>query len=320
MNYTDTEIWMDIEGLEGEYQISSHARVRSLDRAVAKRNGVVLPIRGKILRQVTGDGYCRVRLKGVASVHRLVAKHFIPNPQNLSQVDHIDNDTMNNHVKNLRWSSGSDNMKNSWKYRNRKMSKHEAPTFIDGEIWKKIEGVNQPFYQVSNLGRVRALAHTTFSTDNKTYNIPEKLIRQHKGRADYDRVTLSKKSFRVHILVAQAFLPNPNNLEQVDHIDGDKNNNSVVNLRWVSREENMNYAVKNGLRKLGGDCWQARRIRQRSMNDDVIANWPCITDAAKKLLADGCGKNLLANISNIRGVLIGRTTHSFGSKWEYVAE
>lgn len=99
------EIWKDIEGYEGLYQISSLGRVKSLGR-----RGKGCSLEDRILKpMVNKDGYCLVNLKDTNhvakwySVHRIVAKHFIPNPSNLPVINHKDESKNNNCVENLEW-------------------------------------------------------------------------------------------------------------------------------------------------------------------------------------------------------------------------
>lgn len=100
------------------------------------------------------------------------------------------------------------------------------------EIWKDIDGY-EGLYQVSNLGRVKSSKHDIIL---KTYS--------NRG---YHQVQLSKNNIKsnktIHRLVAQAFIPNPDNKPQVNHIDEDKTNNKVSNLEWVTAKENSNHGT-----------------------------------------------------------------------------
>ena len=97
------------------------------------------------------------------------------------------------------------------------------------EVWHNIEGY--PDYMISNIGRVKS---------NK-FAMP-KLLKLHIDRYGYASVCLYKDNIQtrifVHKLVAEAFIPNPNNLETINHIDHNKLNNTVENLEWLSRESN----------------------------------------------------------------------------------
>lgn len=103
------------------------------------------------------------------------------------------------------------------------------------EIWKDIPNYEN-LYQVSNYGRVRSL-HNRFK--NKTY------LKGCKNSKGYLLVTLCKnhtqKAFNIHRLVAEAFIPNPNNLPCVNHIDENKINNIFTNLEWCTYQYNNTY-------------------------------------------------------------------------------
>lgn len=112
------------------------------------------------------------------------------------------------------------------------------------EIFRDIEGY-EGSYQVSNLGNIKSLNY-------KNKNI-EHLLSQGINQFGYKFVVLYKdnkqKNFRVHRLVASAFIPNPNNYKIVNHKDGDKQNNSYDNLEWCTYSENLIHAYHTGLMK-----------------------------------------------------------------------
>lgn len=109
------EEWRPIKGYEGFYEVSSHGRVRSLDRVVDRCNWCPQNRQGKILKGTENrDGYIKVRLYKnstgkVFSVHRLVAQAFLPNLKKLSTINHQDGNKQNNRVDNLEWASYKEN-------------------------------------------------------------------------------------------------------------------------------------------------------------------------------------------------------------------
>ncbi len=119
------ELWKDIKGYEGKYQISSYGRVKSLARITKNNHKIPERILNTTTR-LTKDGYCRVTLIGKKSrthdyrVHRLVAEAFIPNPNNKSTVNHIDGNKKNNHVDNLEWNTREENMQHAYKHKLKK--------------------------------------------------------------------------------------------------------------------------------------------------------------------------------------------------------
>lgn len=114
------EIWRDIPGYEGLYQVSNLGRVRSLDRYVKQNHGSKQLKRGKIIQPIKDcKGYLRLKLcinntSKRISIHRLVAQVFIPNLDNKPQVNHIDGDKTNNRVDNLEWVTNQENVKHAW--------------------------------------------------------------------------------------------------------------------------------------------------------------------------------------------------------------
>ena len=104
------------------------------------------------------------------------------------------------------------------------------------EYWKPVVGY-EGLYEVSNLGRVKSLKFGK-----------ERILKPQKDTSGYLCVTLCKNNnqcqFKVHRLVAEAFIPNPNNLPQTNHKDECKTNNIASNLEWCDRKYNVNYGTR----------------------------------------------------------------------------
>ena len=102
-------------------------------------------------------------------------------------------------------------------------------------MWQTIK--DHPAYEISDYGVVRHKAH---------YAQNEHIMRPNSVNG-YLYVTLDAKVYRLHRLVAEHFVPNPNGLPQVNHKDGDKWNNTTVNLEWVTAQDNVRHAIEQGL-------------------------------------------------------------------------
>lgn len=228
----DGEIWKDIEGYEGYYQVSNLGRVKSLERdVIRKTDGAVIKRCEKILS--ISNGKCESKLINLSMhgktktyrLNKLVADSFLPNPFRCTSVGYIDGDKNNNSVSNLYW-----DMK----------SADALLDMLDGEVWVDVNGYDGA-YKISNMGRVKCMRY--MNTNGCSFIKPE------SSKGGYLRIRLSKdgvnKRFLLHRLVAEHFCPNTNNEKYVNHKDENKQNNCASNLEWCSCSYNINYGTRN---------------------------------------------------------------------------
>lgn len=161
-------------------------------------------------------------------VHRLVAQAFCENPHNYTIVHHKDNNTLNNCAENLEWVTTEYNNQLENKRQARKRANYQKADMT--KDWRKLFFDQQ--YGVNSSGEI-----INFKTG--------KLIIGSE-RNGYRRFQLNHHTYSIHRLVYETFIgPIPSNM-YVDHIDGNRSNNDVSNLRLVTQSENMLNSMKNG--------------------------------------------------------------------------
>lgn len=180
---------------------------------------------------------------------------------------------------------------------------------IENEIWRPVAGY-EGLYEVSSFGRVKSLGRTEPIFNSVRFR-KDKIMRQKLTKFGYLEATLSKNgkpsTKKIHRLVAEAFLPNPEGLPQVNHKDEDKTNNRVENLEWCSAKYNMNYgSVK---RRVGEK--HSKPVAQLSLEGKIIKVYKSAAEA---------GRNGVAMQQHITDVCNHKGNHytAGGFRWEYV--
>ena len=144
------------------------------------------------------------------------------------------------------------------------------------EIWKNIEGLDN--YQISSYGRIRSLGDK--------YHKP-RILKPSKTKNGYLQITLTSKHIHkyIHRLVAEAFIENPDNLQEVNHKDEDKTNNRVENLEWCTRSYNYNYGsriTRISEKKRGVyNTKKSKPVAQYDLDGNLIAIYPSGMEARR---------------------------------------
>jgi len=319
------EKWKNIKNYSA-YECSDGGRIRN-DKRIMKQT-------------IDLKGYAYISLNDnqgkhvTESVHKLIATTWLENPDNKKTVDHINRVRNDNRVKNLQWATHEEQATNQkertinhgrtiWKLdlqtnerikcymslaeaasdnnikRVQRLSmcalgkigsahgfKWEYEKIVDNQIeeWKLYHSTIKSKYHISNNGRVK----------NK-----DRILKPVHD-AGYLAIKINDKYLFMHTLVATLFLENPNNYKEVNHKDGDKQNNHVDNLEWISHSDNMIHAIENNLKS------NVRKVVNFDNKGNIIKIYLCPTYAGRELNIpaasincccrgryDACGKDRL---------------------------
>lgn len=212
---------------------------------------------------------------------------------------------------------------------------------LNSEVWKDIQGY-EGLYQVSNLGRVKHLPYEYMINNTKIIK-KEHILKPHKNNCGYMLVSLFKsrknRQFFLHRLVAKAFIPNTNNLPEVNHKDEDKTNNRLSNLEWCTRKYNINYGTaiersvktrKNNYKNKLVKEYKASKVKSKVKRKKEKA---LAKKNKKVIMRDIYGYKLREfntlkeatfylgkypqGISTIRSCINGKSYTAYGYVWEY---
>ena len=142
------------------------------------------------------------------------------------------------------------------------------------KIWKDIEGYNGT-YKISNYGEIQSLLPGKYRGGQKYGNILKPILQSTGYLAISLRKDNKTKNYLIHRLVAIAFIPNPENKKYINHINATKSDNSVHNLEWCTRKENIQHSIRLGLRKTpwninkGIKPWNTGKLLSQEHKDKI---------------------------------------------------
>ena len=270
------EIWKDVEGFEGRYEVSNLGRVRYPDTWITRpypngNTATFISRKGGIKKpQISKSGqyYYIMLLKGTTfkltlNVDDLVARHFCKGYEYGMTITHKDGNTFNN---------AADNLCFAW------------PDNLPGEIWKPVMGY-EGLYEVSNMARVRALDKISKHAYkyNKDADVPvdRRLLKPNFMKRGYALVTFHKNGVRkqitLHRLVALHFCEGYAKGLVVNHKDENPRNCQASNLEWCTQEYNHNYGT--AIQRSAESNWMPV---EQSLNGKVVAIYNSAKEAAEK--------------------------------------
>lgn len=218
-------------------------RIKRNENYIINDKGVVYSIKGNKkteLKQTWNEsrGYIVYLGKTGVSVALLMAETFLEQQANQNIVKHINGNRKDNRIENIKWTS-------------------EQELFNERiqNALKIIPLSNKYEKRISEISGFEDFVGYTITIDGDVYSyIGGKHKLKYSSNKGYLQVTIGSRlkkrvTRKIHRLVALAFIPNPNNYKQVNHIDGNKQNNNINNLEWIDNKNNQRHAILNGLKQ-----------------------------------------------------------------------
>lgn len=188
------------------------------------------------------------------------------------------------------------------------------------EIWKDIKGY-EGIYQASNTGKIRSVDRVRKVIGSNKFKKNYTYTRFYKGKElvgglDKDGYRIGvfydsegkRKTLKFHRLIAQTFIPNPNNFPEVNHKNGNKQDNDISNLEWVTTQQNVQHAFKTGLRQ--GKRKPVARLDKNTL--EVLQIYPSVASTAKEGYNPG-------HVGGCCRGDRGRVTHK-GYRWRFLED
>lgn len=179
---------------------------------------------------------------------------------------------------------------------------------MNNEIWKQID-FSVGTYEVSTFGNVRSIERNLTRSNGRKHFVKSKVLRPSIDGCGYNRIAMPIQgklvTKKVHRLVAEAFIPNPDNLPQVNHINGDKTDNRIENLEWVTNDENIAHAIRTGLIKMEYTDKEKKRsinkvIKKGSLNGYSKLSEVQVIEIRKKYIPGVYTREMLAKEFDVK--------------------
>ena len=180
---------------------------------------------------------------------------------------------------------------------------------MKNEEWRDVVGY-EGLYQVSDQGRVKSLERTIIKKDGRKQTVKERILKGTPDKDGYLKIglcgsTRKQKWFQVHRLVGEAFIQNPDEKPQINHINDIKTDNRACNLEWSTRRENCNHGSRNERVAKA----QSKPVAQYAQDGELIKVWPSTMEVGRQT---GFSQGYISLAAN------GKYKQAYGFIWKYI--